>query len=232
MTVTFVTAFVRPKTSYRSVDAYVSEFNKLASTGVSIILFLDSSLQLDTFPKNVQIIPTSVTTDWLPDTLEFPSRRNPSKDTLDYFCIQLMKLKWLRDAVEVTSSSHLAWIDFGAFHMFRDTARCQQMLQTIAVSDFPSQKIIAPGCWSSGVYDWNSVCWRFCGTFLLGHRSLFEEAYRRQTQRVHAKLPRITWEVNYWAEMEDLFEVYLADHDDSLLSRVMVFVHKHQGVLI
>jgi hypothetical protein len=38
--------------------------------------------------------------------------------------------------------------------------------------------------------------------------------------------------VNYWAEMEDLFEVYLADHDDSLLSRVMVFVHKHQGVLI
>ena len=114
--------------------------------------------------------------------------------------------------------------------MFRDISQCTQMLQTIARSEFPRDKILAPGCWPSGVYDWNSVCWRFCGTFLIGHRELFPRALERQTQLVQTQLPRLTWEVNYWAQMDDLFTVYSADHNDTLLSRVTMFVQRDQGV--
>lgn len=230
MTVTFVTAFLQPKTAYRSVDAYFAEFRKLANTGVPILLFLDEIFEQESFPDNVRVIYSSLSTRWVPENVELPANRNPNKDTIEYYCIQLLKLKYLRAAVDVTNSSHLAWIDFGAFHMFKDPSQCKQILQDIATSDFPTKKIIAPGCWGAGQYDWNSVCWRFCGTFLLGHRDLFEGAYARQQQLVHMKLPRITWEVNYWAEMDELFEIYTADHDDTLLSRVMMFVQRHQGV--
>ena len=230
MTVTFVSAFLRPKTSYRSTDAYFAEFEKLADTGVSIVLFLDDDFKDKTFPPNVLVVSSTLHTDWVPEDVRLPAYRTPTKDTVDYYCIQLMKLWYLREAVALTDTSHIAWIDFGAFHMFKDSSQCQQLLRDIAVSDFPTEVILAPGCWPSGAYDWTSVCWRFCGTFLLGHRDLFEAAYQRQCQVVQSKLPCLTWEVNYWAEMEDLFEIYVADHDDTLLSRVTMFVQRHQGV--
>jgi hypothetical protein len=132
----------------------------------------------------------------------------------------------MKEALKYTDDAFLAWLDFGAFHMFRDTEASTKLIQTIAVSEFPTHTILAPGCWQAGVYDWNSVCWRFCGTFLLGHRDLFLPAYERQTQIIQSYLPRVTWEVNYWAQMDDLFTVYMANHDDTLLSRVMMFVQR------
>jgi len=226
----FVTAFLRPKTGYRSVDVYFSEFEKLAGTGVPVLLFLDKEFLDRSFPPNVRVIPTTLDTSWVPHDVVLPAHRNETKDTVEYFCIQLMKMQFLCEARTYTDDEFLAWIDFGAFHMFRDISQCTQMLQTIAMSEFPRDKILAPGCWPSGVYDWNSVCWRFCGTFLIGHRELFPRALERQTQLVQTQLPRLTWEVNYWAQMDDLFTVYSADHNDTLLSRVTMFVQRDQGV--
>lgn len=37
---------------------------------------------------------------------------------------------------------------------------------------------------------------------------------------VYAHLPALTWEVNYWAMMEEHFERYPADHDDTMLMNV------------
>ena len=37
---------------------------------------------------------------------------------------------------------------------------------------------------------------------------------------VNEFLPRLTWEVNYWAMMEDHFQWYAADHDDSLILNI------------
>ncbi len=226
----FITAFLRPTTEYRSVEVYFKEFDRLVSTGVPILLFLDSAYSDRTFPSNVQVVPTSLDPSWVPADVQLPSQRNPKKDTLEYFCIQLSKLYYLSEARKYTSDKFLAWIDFGAFHMFRDIPQCNQDLKTIAESTFPTDRILAPGCWPAGQYDWNSVCWRFCGTFLIGHRDLFPVALRRQTELVKSQLPRLTWEVNYWAQMDELFTVYMANHDDTLLSRVMMFVQRHQGV--
>lgn len=221
-----VTAFLCPKTGYRSIDRYFSEFRKLAATGVPILLFLDSALLGIIFPPNVRVVSTSLDMSWLPADISLPAQRNPNKDTVEYFCIQLSKLAYLVKARDYTDDALLAWIDFGAFHMFRDTAVCQRLLRQIATSTVPRTKILAPGCWPSGVYDWNSVCWRFCGTFLIGHRDLFPAALERQTRLVQQQLPRLTWEVNYWAQMDDLFEVYAADHNDSLLSGVLTHLSR------
>lgn len=226
----FVTAFLRPKTTYRSVERYFAEFENLANTGIPILLFLDTEFIDRTFPSNVRVIPTTLDMSWLPTHVELPAHRNPSKDTLEYFCIQLSKLAYLTKAREYTSDPILAWIDFGVFHMFNDKSECARLLQTIAHGTILNEKILAPGCWPAGHYDWNSVCWRFCGSFLIGHRDLFPAAYAEQTRLVQTQFPHLTWEVNYWAQMEPFFHVYPANHDDSLLSRVMVFVQRHQGV--
>ncbi len=224
----FVTAFFQPKTSYRSTEKYLAEFQKFANTGVPILLFLDKPI--DGFPPNVQVVPIELDTSWIPEDAQFPAHRNLQKDTPEYFCIQVTKLFCMKEALKYTDDPFLAWLDFGAFHMFQDTEECTKLIQTIAASEFPTHTILAPGCWPAGVYDWNSVCWRFCGTFLIGHRNLFRKAYDRQSQIIESCLPRVTWEVNYWAQMDDLFTVYMANHDDTLLSRVMMFVQTHQGV--
>lgn len=224
----FVTAFLQPNTSYRSTDVYFAQFQHLVETNIPILLFLDTKFCDKSFPSNVQVIPTSL--EWMPKTFQLPSNRNPNKDTLEYFCIQLSKLFYLQEATKYTNDTYLAWIDFGVFHMFQNHEQCKRILKTISTSTFPDTTILAPGCWPKGSYDWNSVCWRFCGSFLLGHRSLFAPAYAKQMELVQSQLPRLTWEVNLWAQMEEHFTVYLADHNDSLLSNVIMFVQRHQGV--
>jgi hypothetical protein len=226
----FVTAFIRPKTSYRTIDRYLAEFQTLAATGVPILLFLDEECLGIEVPPNVRIVPTSLDTSWVPPDIRLPSSRNLGKDTTDYFCIQLSKLAYLTKAREYTEDPFLAWIDFGVFHMIRDADVCGQLLREIAGSEWPRDTILAPGCWPAGRYDWNAVCWRFCGSFLIGHRDLFPAALERQTHLVQSQLPCLTWEVNYWAQMEEFFHVYAANHNDTLFSRVMVLVQRHQGV--
>jgi hypothetical protein len=226
----FVTAFFCPKTKYRTVETYFREFESLANTGVSILLFLDPVFRDRSFPSNVRVIPTALDTSWVPENVTLPLHRNPSKDTIEYFCIQLSKLYFLCEALHYTEDRYLAWIDFGAFHMFQNKSECARILQELETGSLRTDRILAPGCWDPGMHDWNSPCWRFCGTFLMGHRDLFEAAYTRQTELVRAHLPQLSWEVNYWACMDEYFEVYKANHDDTLLSRVMVFVQRHQGV--
>lgn len=223
----FVTAFLLPKTPYRSVEKYLCEFRKFSDSGLPILLFTDTQF---TFPSNVRVIPTQLDIAWVPENVQLPQHRNHEKDTVEYFCIQLQKLYFLKEATRYTNDEFIAWLDFGAFHMFTDTAKCSQLLKDMSQSEFPRDKILAPGCWDSGTYGLESVCWRFCGTFLLGHRYLFESAYRRQSELVRIQLPKLSWEVNYWSQMDDFFQFYPANHDDLLLSRVMMFVQLHQGV--
>jgi hypothetical protein len=229
MKTTFVTAFFQPTTSYRNPDTYFEYFHHLAETGIPILLFLDSCYTDKSFPSNVRVIPTTLDTTWLPDQPVMPAKSNPTKDTSRYFCIQLSKLRFLTEASQYTDSEFLAWIDFGIFHMLRQPNVCKEILRRIAVSEFPRDKILSPGC-GEFVFTWDHPIWMFCGSLLLGHRSLFPTAYQRQTELVQQHLPRLTWEVNYWVLMKDCFQTYPADHNDTLLMRVTQFVQRHQGV--
>lgn len=221
---TFVSAFFKPATSYRSDTDYFDLFDRLASTGVSILLFLDTHYSDKVFPPNVRVIPTSLDTSFLPESPVLPSQMHPVKDSAHYMCIQLNKLRVMKEALVYVDTPYLAWIDFGAFHMVKHVTRVTEMLRTLETTLFRTDRIISPGSATYTLSDvWTRPVWRLFGTFWVGHRSLIASAYERQMTLVHANLPRITWEVNYWAMMDDMFHVYPADHDDSIFTRIPLY---------
>ena len=63
-----------------------------------------------------------------------------------------------------------------------------------------------------------------CGGFLVGAVELFEAAAARQEALVMNNMPGLTWEVNYWAMMEENFLNYSANHDDSIVANVCQFI--------
>ena len=167
MNVTFVTAFLSPRNAnpYRNVDVYMEKFRHLQEAGVPLIVYTDNQ----PIPNAKSIV---IDTHWLPTTPVLPSNRNQTKDTEDYFCIQAMKLAIVADAVRYCSTPYLAWVDFGVFHMIHDIPNTQKILRDLAQRVYPNNRLIAPGCWPQGDYGIDSVAWRFCGSFVLGHRSL------------------------------------------------------------
>ena len=220
---TFVSAFFQPATSYRSDTDYFDLFDRLASTGVSILLFLDTHYSDKVFPSNVRVIPTSLDTSFLPESPVLPSQMHPVKDSAHYMCIQLNKLRVMKEALVYVDTPYLAWIDFGAFHMVKHVTRVTEILRTLETTSFRTDRIISPGSATYTLSDvWTRPVWRLFGTFWVGHRSLIASAYERQMTLVHANLPRITWEVNYWAMMDDMFHVYPADHDDSIFTNLPI----------
>lgn len=216
---------------YRSDDDYWSYFYQLMEAQIPILVFLDpaayirwsawSGLPSYSHVKAVPIPPLD--TSWLPQDLQLPQERNDAKDTKEYLCIQLLKLFFLQDARARTETEYLAWVDFGAFHMISDPCLARDRLRRLCIRAFRRDKLIAPGCpgWANPDMSqlWDKVCWKFCGSFLLGHRDLFATAYNKQMDLVRRQLPRLTWEVNYWVmmdEVEPLFTRYLSNHSDQI----------------
>ena len=238
MGVTFVTALYLPAgPMFKPVDMYFENFKQLAASGIPLILYLDERLKERgedlclRFPNILRCEYVTLDISWVPDYVLLPSTRRVEKDTIEYFCIQLSKLRLLRDSAAYVKTTHIAWIDFGIYHIFKNPAAMTHLLRHIAASEFPTNKILAPGCWdlphAYGMdrYDvWNSICWRFCGGFLVGAVELFAAAAERQQNLVMGNLPGITWEVNYWAMMEEYFTNYRADHDHSIVANVCQFI--------
>jgi hypothetical protein len=234
MGVTFVTAFFLPSgPTYKTVSRYFELFESLASTGIPLIVYMDARLEekgveLCAKHPNIQSCTyTTLDTSWIPKDALLPMVRNMDKDTPDYLCIQLTKLKLMAEVASMASvtTPYIAWIDFGIYHMMRDHDVCNNLLQRIAVSNFPTDRILSPGCNSNAYYDlFEEICWWHCGSFLLGEKSRFPPAYARQTALVRENLPRLTWEVNYWVMMNDVFTIYSANHDDLILQNLCDYI--------
>jgi hypothetical protein len=219
--VQFVSAFW----CLNDTTAYVMEFEKMAASGVSILLFLDPRLEeiggrlMDTYP-NVKVVGYEELPPQ-PSEVQLPSHRNAVKDSADYFWIMSQKLDTVRKALPFTDRPFLAWVDFRLFHVFHGHEEaCQARLRDIEEATWDSSKIVAPGCWTcAGVIDpFESVSWRFCGGVFITPRGCIEAAARKQEELLRAHLPRLTWEVNYWTLMEDHFQWCLGDHDPTILN--------------
>ena len=233
MGVTFVTALFLPSgPMFKNVDTYFTLFEKLAETGIPIILYLDARLYergndlCQRFLNIEHCEYRTLDTSWVPKHVLLPRNRRIEKDTIDYFCIQLSKLQLLTDASAFVKTSHLAWIDFGIYHIFKNQDMISNCLKRIARSRFPTNTIFAPGCWPlQESYDvWHSICWRFCGGFLVGTPSLFAAAAQRQQSLIIGNMPGLTWEVNYWAMMESSFTNYPGDHNDLMIINICKFI--------
>jgi len=233
MTVTFVTAFYSsPNLSFRSPDIYFKLFENLLESGIPILLFLDEK-ERERGEKmkyqNLTIEYTTLDRDWIPQSNELilPSSRNINKeDTIDYFYIQLSKLANLARASTMVQTTHLAWIDFGIFHMFSNSEKAKELLKQIEQTYIPVDKVFSPGCMpylKDKKYINDVVTWYHCGSFMIGGKSLFSYLYQKQTELVLQYLPTITWEVNYWSMM-DGFTFYKADHNESLLTGFLSYL--------
>lgn len=227
MSVYYITALLIPRSGdcFRPIHTYIQHFHELAESGIRIGVYLDECLRdwTDSVCKqfaNVTVLEyVSVDTSFIPSDVIIPRNRNAKKDTVEYMAIQLMKLALCAKAATDSriTASHIAWIDFGIFHVIRDKAAVKRFLHDY--SPPPScNKILIPGCWDKGDYDiWEAIVWRFCGGFLVGPRDSWAPAFALQQKIVLGGLPRLTWEVNYWTRMEEVFEWYKADHNDSII---------------
>ena len=232
----YISALFLPSNLYRSIDKYVYHFEQLASTGIKIGLYLDPLLThlgeyLSKVYNNVIILDYLKFDDSFVNTVnvQLPNNRNTKKDTTEYMLIQLMKLNCMSRASndDRINTQFIAWIDFGVFHMFKNIKKLQEIFRELKFNDkLLRTKIYAPGCWNIQFINlikgygrdvWNNIFWRFSGSFLIGSRDLFTLAYRTQQKYVISNLPKLTWEVNYWIFLDDIFEWYEGNHDDSLI---------------
>jgi len=228
MTLAFVSAYYHiPSISYRSPDKYFYFFEKILISGIPVFLYMDEQYKerteelLKYYPHFNVLGYIKLDTSWVPNDVILPKECTSNKDTMEYFCIQLSKLQHLADASTKLSSkfTHLAWIDFGIFHMFKDRPRMVRALQALSTYNFESGKVWAPGGWlKPGNYElWNRPCWCHSGSIILGDRNLFKGLYEKQTSLVKEHLPKLTWEINYWTMMGDVFTRYKGEHNDGIL---------------
>jgi len=154
---------------------------------------------------------------WLRGDVTLPRSRSPEKDTAYYLCVQMSKLKCLAHASH--RATHLAWIDYGIFHMIKDVSRTQSDLRDLAelLPQKKLAKIMSPSGTAFPADVWDVPRWSFLGSVLFGQSEAFVDAYRRQTELVLEHLPKLTWEINYWTMMEEHFEGYPSGHDDGIV---------------
>ena len=209
----------------RPVADYLELFEKLAATGLPIVLYLDRALTGRRFAANVTVVPTSIDDLDLWQALhqlsvQLPAVRNAGKDTADYLTIINAKTELLQRTIAMgLAATHHAFIDCGLFHVIRDTPRAQERLRSIARLE--PDEILVPGCWPERGDFLHAVNWRFCGGFLVGPAAKIAAFAALHRQAIERHLPALSWEVNYWAWME-AHQAFAcrwihADHDDSIL---------------
>jgi hypothetical protein len=236
--IVFVTSFYAIPNKFHSLDFYLHNLEKLIQTGIPLYCYLDASLKEkgDELCKRYSNfkIPQYVTLDtsWIPENVIMPEIRNHEKDTKEYFAVQLMKAWCLADASKYVFHTHLAWIDAGICHIFKDQEKMTDYLHTIATSVWPDD-ILCPGAmWRDVVNNmygegkeytmYTAICWRYLGGFLLGPAHLWPAFYEKQTACVNEHLPHLMWEVNYWAIL-DPFVWFQADHNIAMFEELLQF---------
>lgn len=170
---------------------------------------------------------------------KMPKNRTQTKDTYEYMVLMHSKVEFLKDAIEQNpwSTKYFSWIDFNIWHIFKDSELSRRQLCQIAYSEINTDSILIPGCWSKMdaneelVTDTilNSIHWRFCGGFILGHQDQIMDLWNMYQKYWpifmdkygdNGKLPML-WEVNFWTWLEAFHDWkptwYSADHDDRII---------------
>jgi hypothetical protein len=250
--ITFITAFYSPtEKQYKTTDFYFEMFEQLASSSVNIMLYLDdryidkgkelcekyNNVRIEY--KNFQLVKKEIL-DFDEKKIILPSTINTKKDTIDYLYIQLSKLYHLSLYSKYYNNkeikdTHIAWIDFGIFYLFKDKEKAKIILKIISKIKLPKDLVLAPGSTPDIFFDtykeklFDIVTWFFCGSFIMGDINLFNNLYEEQMTLVYNNLPKLTWEVNYWAiiqqKIKDKFIIVQnCDHNDIMLENTFNYI--------
>ena len=144
--------------------------------------------------------------------------RNKEKDTIEYMMIQCNKTEWLRLAIAENyyKTNNFVWIDFGIYHVLKEP--------------FPSfnfkswNKIRIAGGIYRGSNIYNSICWFFLGGIIGGDKDkllFFADKVKEKCIDIINNNGILLWEINIWylvyLQYPDLFDVYKADHNNSMI---------------
>jgi hypothetical protein len=241
----FVTAFIDlgPEHTEKSAAARVEHFRTLASSGITLLVFVSPSYMglmkgLDVeFPNIVRIEPidmdglTTVRTIRAFSDLHLPASLTSHKDTQGFLELMLAKIDFVQVAMAYTNATHLAWIDFNVAHVFTGDEPLNTLQQLQRRHLRPDLLAIA-GIWDRGTSaDVGSlirqVNWRFAGGFFVGDRSSLTRWYNLQADTLRLFLDQtktLVWEVNFWTWLEQTYPhtfspvVYKSDHDNSMMN--------------
>jgi hypothetical protein len=252
MPLTFVTAFMELNEPFQREgykDQLLSNFKRIADTGIQIHVFLSPGLveafqQVVASRNTLRITPLSFDSlkicQWLEGQhLQLPAVRSPNKDTRNYMILMNAKAECIYRSIALNpfQSSHYAWIDFGIGHVFRDWPACLKQLEYISNADFQDTCLAFPGCWESGRDIENTflrINWRFCGGFFIGGSESLINLYQLYCQHFISivKTHGLTWEVNVWHWLEHHHgwkpTWYAADHNDSILQIPNLILKKQE----
>jgi hypothetical protein len=166
----------------------------------------------------------------LPYMDRLPITRNLAKDTFEHLVWTHMKVEFLQRAIEICENgknSIFAWIDPHICHLFHEPlSHSVNYLNYLSMQKFAKGPFIAlPSCWDKQEsINFNTVCWRFCGNFMIGNAAainnlhiLYEQIYPTLLEEKNT----MTWDVNMLAHLESagIFNPipYKANHDASIV---------------
>jgi hypothetical protein len=224
----FITAYFELNKSRN--EFYFNEFKKLIDSHFEIILFLDKKLEykLEEYSKysNLKVYILEWNDLYLNKTiqdiqnLEIPC--NNPKDNINYLILMSSKTYIVKLALSYTDAETLVWIDFGGLKLTDNLNHFKKNFEKLKKYD----KILMPGgnFPKKLLYDemlFRTTYWRFLGTLFICPRHLvipFDDAQTKEVLTLSSSR-KITWEVNYWANVEyhtNLIQFCRANHDNSM----------------
>jgi hypothetical protein len=210
------------------VETYLSRFDHLVRLELPIVFYLDRAITPPTYPWWVKVIPVRLkeldTYKLLSskEDIQLPTSRNVQKDTFDFLALMNAKAEFVHRAMALCESHRLTWLDCGVSHVLKDldSLKCLNDLYRLP------EGIIIPGPREKGIVSPSSIHWRFCGGLVSGDRNSWNTFYATCNQVMLSLLPKVTWEVNIWALLEQQgFPIrwFYGDHNDSMLNFKSVF---------
>jgi len=227
MEVTYVSAYYNIYSKQK--DEYIEYYIKFLEAGFKSILFLDNTVpewveRLSKF-QNLIIVSKDTFSDnpllnqFPKETTLLPEHRNKEKDTYEYLILMNSKNYFLNEAISLSTTDKMAWIDFGLHRLLKNPADAYRRLLQVQINE---TQILIPGCLEQNQVNINSVNWRFCGGLFFGKKSVISQFYKEFMSVLKTLNNSLTWEVNVWALVEHinptLFQWYKGDHNDSIIS--------------
>jgi hypothetical protein len=231
-TLTYVTAFLNINNC--DVNQYFPYFEKLANSGIPIVLFMDSNYKnfgeyiIQTY-SNVKILKYITKNDLYVNQFiqnkKLPSNRNHKKDTYDYLALMNNKIYFVEEAMKTNlySTDIFAWIDFRVFHIFSNNQSINNKLMELSYNIYKNDITYFPGNLSIIKNIVNSINWRYLGGFFIISKNKIIELVNETTKLLN-QLDILTWEVNIWAilEFNKVFDFnwYFSNHNNSLILHI------------
>jgi glycosyltransferase involved in cell wall biosynthesis len=228
----YVTGFFNVN-NYRTTESLFDDFKPFLKSNLRILFFTDEETIPDEITKHPNITICKVDRNEIKSfqitTSKLPQYRNPEKDSLAFLQVMNSKPELLKRASQIEKADAYVWFDFGILkiskHYDAFISRMSRFAESLQV--YPN-KIIYPGCIEKERINFSNMftfpIWRFCGGIIIVPATCLDEFVNMHSQQLEIckNMDCLTWEVNLYAAMEsenpDLFQIYMADHNDTIVN--------------